>query len=213
MDFRANSSSISIQSLVFSRVFFAVPKPCILSRFLHPARNHGNTHAFQSDSEWKSKNVWRFTVFSPRSETINIYDGSEAYTNHKNTCNLFKSTLYLTELMCFLVFSRQCSNTIIYDGSEPYIRISKGVFFCRYARSPPLRRVTRFMNLMLKLTESIVFSCVLLAVQERRYLRHFGRIAKMSKKHVQIYPILFANGLVTGWLYWTGWAGWLDWQG
>ena len=129
MDLRPNSSSISTQSLVFSRVFFAVPKPFILSRFLHPAQNHGKTHAFQSDSEWKSKNAWRFTVFSPRSETITIYDGSEAYIkSRKNTCNLLKSTLYFTELTCFLVFFGQCSNTIIYDGSEPYIRISKGVF-------------------------------------------------------------------------------------
>ena len=57
MDFRANLNSDSTKSLVFSRVFFAVPKPCILSRFLRPAQNHGKTHAFQSDSEWKSKNV------------------------------------------------------------------------------------------------------------------------------------------------------------
>ena len=57
MDLRANSISISTKTLVFSRVFFAVPKPCILSRFLRPARNHRKTHAFQSDSEWKSKNV------------------------------------------------------------------------------------------------------------------------------------------------------------
>ena len=147
-------------------------------------------------------------MFSPRSETINIYDGSEAYMkSRKNTCNLLKSTLYLTELMCFIVFFGQRSNTIIYDGSEPYIRISKGVFFCRYARKAPLRRVTFFMNLMLKLTESIVFSRVLLAVQERRYLRHFRSMAKMSKKHLQIYPVLLANGLVTGWLCGAGWAG------
>ena len=105
------------------------------------------------------------------------------------------------------MFCWQRSNTIIYDGSEPYIRIFKGVFFCRYLRRAPLRRVTFFMNLMLKLTESIVFSRVLLAVQERRYLRHFRSMAKMSKKHLQIYPVLLANGLVTGWLCGAGWAG------
>ena len=133
--------------------------------------------------------------------------------SRKNTCSLLKTRYNCIELVCFLVFCWQRSNILIYDGSEPYIRISKGVFFCRYARKAPLRRVTFFMNLMLKLKESIVFSRVLLAVQERRYLRHFRSMAKMSKKHLQIYPVLLANGLVTGWLCGAGWAGWLDWLG
>ena len=51
------------------------------------------------------------------------------HKSRKNTCNLLKSTLYLTELTCFLVFFGQRSNTIIYDGSEPYIRISKSHIF------------------------------------------------------------------------------------
>ena len=95
MDFRANSSTNSTKSLVFSRVFFAVPKPCILSRFLRPAQNHWKTLAFQSDSEWKSKNVWRFTVFSPWSETINIYDGSEAYMKSQQKHMQFVKTHFI----------------------------------------------------------------------------------------------------------------------
>ena len=84
------------------------------------------------------------------------------------------------------MFFRQRSNTIIYGGSEPYIRNFKGVSIYRYFGSAPLRRVTYFMIFMPNLIENIKFYRVFLAVQKRRYLRHFGSIAKMSKKHMQL---------------------------
>ena len=62
------------------------------------------------------------------------------------------------------------------------------------------------MKLRLKMIESVVFYYILLAVQDRRYLRYFGSKAKTSKKHVQISSTFLAHGLV---VVWRGWLGWL----